>query len=245
MRIAFILALILLVFGCKKSEDRNCVKSIGTIDAKEIILDDFDKLYMGPHLRYKLVQSTVNKVVINGGANLLNGIDAHVDGGKLLIENKNDCAFLRPYDEIVEVEIHFVNIINIEFEGTNEVLCPDTIQATDLTLLIRDGAGAFDLKIDANSLNLVISHGWGNYNVRGDVNFATFQISSNGFGNSNDLNVSTELIVISNSAGLLEVNSSNCLFQAEINSVGNINYIGIPTILNYNRYGSGDLIDKN
>ena len=245
MRLGITFIIALLVFGCKKSEDRNCVKSIGGQTSKEIFVDDFVLLYMGPHIKYKLIQDVVSKVVVNGGGNLINGIDVRVENQKLVIENSNKCAFLRSYEEVVEVEIHFVNLVNIEFEGTHEVICPDTLQLTDFTLLIRDGAGAFDLKLKANSMNLLISHGWGNYTVGGLVNYANFQISSNGYGNSNGLRVLNELVVISNSVGLVEVNADQCNLLAEINSSGNIYYKGIPATIQFNNYGTGELIDKN
>lgn len=245
MRIVVLLFSLLAAFGCKKEEDRNCAKSIGVESSKEILLEDFSLLFMGPHLKYKLIQGTTNKVVINGGENLLNGIDVNVENQKLTILNTNKCAFLRSYDEIVEVEIHFVDITNIEFEGTNEVMCADTLELTELTLLIRDGAGAFDLKLNANSLSLIITHGWGNYTVSGNVNYANFQISSNGFGNSNNLKVNNELIVISKTAGIVEVNADQCALFAEIGSSGSIYYKGAPNSIEFNNYGTGVLVDKN
>ena len=108
---AFIL--ILLVLGCDKPEDRSCLKSIGDQSTKEVILADFDKLHLGPHLRYVLVQDTVNKVVLSGGANLLNFVTSEITDNKLTIENENDCNFLRSYDEIIVAEVHLKNIINI------------------------------------------------------------------------------------------------------------------------------------
>lgn len=245
MKIVFLLFIVLVAFGCKKEEDRNCAKSIGSTSSKEILLEDFKQLFMGPHIKYKLIQDSTNKVVIKGGENLLNEIEVSVENQKLTIINSNKCAFLRSYDEVVEVEIHFNDITNIEFEGTNEVVCSDTLELTDLTLLIRDGAGAFDLKLNANSLSLIVTHGWGNYTVSGNVNYANFQISSNGFGNSNNLNVDNELIVVSNTAGIVEVNANQCTFLAEINSSGSIYYKGVPNAIQFNNYGSGELVDKN
>jgi len=245
MRLILLISISFLVFGCKKAEERNCVKSIGSNTSKEILLEDFDLIFMGPHIKYKLIQDVVNKVVINGGENIVGEIEVDILYKKLTIKNNNKCAFLRPYNEVIEVEIHFIDLINIDFEGTHEVLCPDTIQLNDFTLAIRDGAGPFDLKLNANSLNLIITHGWGNYTVSGNVNYATFQINSNGFGNSNGLNVLTDLIVISNSVGLIEVNANSSNLFAEINSSGNIKYVGIPNLIELNHYGTGSLIDNN
>ena len=238
---------ILLFFfvSCKKEEDRNCIKSVGDISSKEISLDDFSLLYMGPHINYVLVQDSTDKVVVIGGYNLLNGIDVSVENQMLSIVNSNKCAFLRTYDEVVQVEIHFTRLTEIEFEGTHEVACPDTIQADGLELLIREGAGHFELKLNANALNLGISQGWGNYSVSGNVNYANFRIFGNGFGSSNDLNVNNELVVISNSVGLVEVNADQCVLLAEIRSSGSIYYKGAPTLIEFNNYGTGELVDKN
>lgn len=245
MRIVFFISISIFIFSCKKSEERNCVKSTGSLITKEILLSDFDLVFMGPHIKYKLIQDTVAKVVINGGENLIGEIETNVTDNKLTIENNNKCAFLRSYKDIVEVEIHFVNLINIDFEGTDEVVCSDTLHLTDLTLAIKDGAGEFNLKLKANSLNLIVAHGWGNYNVSGYVNYAKFQVSSNGFGNSNNLRVNNELIVISGSVGLIEVNAEATNLFAEINSSGSITYVGTPNLIEFNNYGTGSLIDNN
>lgn len=246
MRIQLLVFMVLFLFvRCKKEEDRNCIKSIGEISSKEVSLQNFTQLYMGPHIKYVLVQDSTDKVVIIGGYNLLNGIDVSLDDQILSIENLNKCAFLRTYDEVVQVEIHFTQLTEIEFEGTHEVVCTDTIQAVNLELLIREGAGHFDLKLNANSLNLVVAQGWGNYSVSGNVNFANLRVSGNGFGNSNNLNVTNELVVISNTVGLVELNADQCVLLAEIRSSGSIYYKGTPGQIELNRYGTGELIDKN
>ena len=241
-----LLVAIFLIVGCKKKEDKSCLKSTGEMASKEVVLDAFDKLYMGPHLKYELVQDTVNKVVLKGGAYLLNGISLQIDDeNRLVITNENNCAFLRPYDEIVVVEIHFVNLININFEGTQEVLCEDTLAVTDLSLTIRDGAGHFNLKVHGNSLDLLITHGWGNYTVAGIVNYAKFNLNSNGFGDAYNLQVNNELIAISSTVGIMKIRADNCDLLAETNQTGDIWYKGAPNIVAYNQYGSGALINKN
>jgi len=246
MRIGVIFLIGLLHFSsCKKEEDRNCIKSIGELSSKEILLENFSQIFMGPHLRYKLVQDGVNKVVITGGKNLLNEIEATIENQKLTIENLNKCAFLRSYDEEVEVEIHFTDLSEIHFEGSREVVCADTLEFTNFKLSIREGAGAFNLILNANSLNIVVATAWGNFNVSGNVNFANIQVSSNGFGNTNGLHVMNELVVVSNTAGKVEVNADQCDLLAETNSSGSIFYKGVPNLIQFNNYGSGQLVDNN
>ncbi len=235
-----------IIIGCKKKEDKTCLKSTGPVTSKEILLEPFDKLFMGPHLKYELVQDTVNKVVLKGGEYLLNGISLTVDNeNRLLITNENKCAFLRPYDEIVVVEIHFVNLVNINFEGTQEVICADTLSVTDLSLTIRDGAGHFNLMVEGNSVDVLITHGWGNYTVSGSVEFAKFNLNSNGFGDAYNLQVNSELIAISSTVGVMKIRADNCALLTEINQSGDIWYKGTPSSTEHNQYGSGALVNKN
>ncbi len=246
MRIEFLIFTVLFLFvSCKKEEDRNCIKSVGEISSREVFVEDFSQLYMGPHLKYKLIQDSTDKVVIISGENLLNGIDVAVENSVLRLENSNKCAFLRTYEEVIEVEIHFTHLSKIEFEGTHEVVCPETIQSVNLDLLITEGAGHFELKLNANSLNLVIAKGWGNYSVSGNVNYANFRVSGNGFGSSYDLNVLNELVVISNTVGLVELRADQCVLLSEIKSSGSIHYKGIPSVIEFNNYGSGELVNQN
>ncbi len=237
--------LIIVLLGCKKSEDQSCFKSVGGLTTKEIELESFNKLYMGPHLKYVLVQDTVNKVILHGGKNLLNFIETSIEGNQLSVRNNNKCNFLRDYDKIVTVEIHLKKIINILFEGTHEVLCPKTINSDYMTLVIRDGAGELNLDINAYELWTTVTYGWGNFNIIGDVNYLNLNIRSNGFGNVYNLNVNDSLHVISNTTEVLKVNANGCQFKPQTFSAGDIWYIGSPTSIGFNAYGTGQLINKN
>jgi hypothetical protein len=44
---------------------------------------------------------------------------------------------------------------------------------------------------------------------------------------------------------LIEVNANSSNLFAEINSSGNINYFGIPDLIELSKYGTGVLVDKN
>lgn len=235
----------IMLVGCKKSEDRSCFKSVGGVTTKEITLDHFEKLYMGPHLRYVIVQDTLEKVVLHGGKNLLNFIELAIEGGRLNVRNNNGCNFLRDYSKIVTVEIHLKKIVDIIFEGTHEVLCPKTLNTNNLLLVIRDGAGKVNLDVNANELWMAITNGWGNFNLIGDVNYLNLNIKSNGFGDAYNLNVNDSIHVVSNTTEVLKVRPEGCAFKAQTFSSGDIWYIGTPISLNFNAYGTGELVDRN
>ncbi len=241
----FFLLVITLLFSCKKSQDRSCWKATGGLTTKEIQLGNFEHLYMGPHLKYRLVQDTVNKVLLIGGNNLVNFIETSVAENKLTIKNKNKCNFLRSYDKIVMVEIHFKKITNILFEGTEEVIAQNVMNTDYLTLVIKDGAGTFNLNVNALSLNFIVSHGWGNFKFNGNVNFLSMDVRSNGFGNAYNLSVADSIHVISTTAEIVKINADSCLIRTQTHEKGDIYYKGIPTFIEHNSYGEGQLVNKN
>lgn len=234
-----------VLFGCEKSEDRSCWKFVGDPAVKEIEVEGFDKLDMGPHLTYTLVQDTVERVTLIGGENLLNFIECKVEDKKLIIRDKNKCSFLRQNDSPVHVQIHVKKVVNILFEGTHSVRCANQLNSDYFTLVLRDGSGEFNLNINAIALYASVTHGWGNFNIQGEVDYFNAQIRSNGFGNAYNLQVKDSLHAISWSTETFRVNPNNCSFRAQTHSSGDIWYIGTPTSLEYNQYGSGQLVDKN
>lgn len=245
MKFLYAIVILLVFFSCKKAEDRACVKSAGDEATREIVLPDFNRLFLGPHINYTLVQDTVNKMIVSGGKNLLNFVTSDVSDGLLSIENKNKCNFLRSYKKEINVELHFKNIINVLFEGTKPLVCKNQLQLNDVVFVIRDGAGNVDLDLSANSLSMIVTHGWGNFNLHGQVNYLRLEVRSNGFGDAYDVQVNDSVHVISNTQGLIKVNGNNALMRAELIIDGDVWYIGNPSYLDVQKYGNGELIDKN
>ncbi|MDX2362622.1 MAG: DUF2807 domain-containing protein [Crocinitomicaceae bacterium] len=238
--------LILMLLACDKPEDRSCFKWVGDITTKEISLESFDKLYMGPHLKYILVQDTEEKVILHGGANLLNFIETSIDDdNRLNIRNNNECSFLRDYDKMVTVEIHVKKITNIMFEGSERVDCQNQLITDYMTLTITDGVGEFKLNVDAIALHTIVTHGWGNFTLYGETDYLNMEVRSNGWGNAYNMLIHDSLHVISKSTETLKINPGGCALKAQVHSEGSIWYIGTPTSIEYIKTGGGELVDKN
>jgi hypothetical protein len=177
---------------------------------------------------------------------LLNFIDVRVVDGRLEIKNENKCSFLRRYDREVEVEIHFKELINIHYEGTETLTNKGTLELGWLVVLIRDGAGPVNLNFNADAVFTTISHGWGDFTYSGSVGYANLNVKSNGYCDTYGLAVQDSITVISNTPGTLKVNADHAIFKAEIGGAGDIWYKGVSTgdpILY--RYGTGELVNKN
>lgn len=235
---------IIFLAACKKAENRHCFKSIGKEIVKEISLDDFDKLELYEHIEFVLVQDSVSKVIISGGKNLLKDISFNVSDKILIVKNNNRCHFLRRYDKVVKAEIHFINLSELTYKGTESVTNKDTLNLTWFALGVSDGSGSVKLNLNADIIN-AYSSSYTDFTLAGKVNYAEFTIRSNSFCDTYGLKVKNSLNVISSSMGLTKVNADKSELKAEINNGGNIYYIGDPSIKVYNKYGNGELIDKN
>lgn len=245
MRTIFISFLVLLV-SCEKQENRSCFKTAGDDSSIELLVDPFDKVYLKEHMEFILIQDTVEKVVISGGKNLLNFIDIAVIDGRLEVFNTNRCSFLRSFKKKVKVEIHFKQLINIHFEGTETLSNVGTLQFNWLSVLIRDGAGPVKLNFNANTIFTTIAHGWGDFTYTGNVNYANFNVRSNGYCDTYGLNVTDSITVISNTPGTSKINANGAQLKAEIDGSGDIWYKGVPngSPIVY-KYGTGEVISKN
>jgi len=243
--ILFFSLLVLGLISCSKAEDRSCVKSAGEESTLTIDLESFDQLFLREHLEYVLIQDSTEKVVLKGGKNLLNFVEASVTDGILEISNENKCNFLRSYKKKILVEIHFKSLSNIHFEGTESLTNKDTLEFQWMNVLIRDGAGPVKLNFNADLIVAVVSHGWGDFTFNGKVNNANLTVRSNGFCDVFGLKVQDTLIAISKTQGTMKVNADNCIFKAQIDEDGDILYKGVPISKSLNRYGTGELIDEN
>jgi hypothetical protein len=242
--IGLLLIAAVTLFSCKKAENRTCFKSWGKETTLEIPLtDNFDRLYVEAHIEVELIQDSTDKLVIIGGENVVNLIDWKIEDKLLTLKNKNKCNFLRNERKVIKVEIHYTNIFNIRFEGTEPMTSRGEMKTDYFVLFIRDGAGPVDLSLNCISAEANISHGWGNYTLRGKTQYAVIGVNSNGYCDTRDLIVSDSIYVSNNSSGDIQVNVGNLPLNGFIRSNGNIKYLGQPVSNNIVISGAGKLID--
>ena len=241
-----ILTIIIVSSSCQKSEDRSCLKSTGEIALIDYVFESFDSLNLYDDIKYTLVPDTIFKVEVKGGENLINHINVVMNNNVLKVTNENKCKFLRSFKEKVEVKIHVQDLNYIHFEGSEQLVSSDTLHASELRLLIRDGAGGVDLTVKNGYTSGVISHGWGSFTLRGETLFAYLNCNTNSSCDSRSLKVVNELRVNSNTQGDMYVGASGANnFFGIINQKGNIYFEGAAdnTLFTFN--DEGDILDLN
>jgi hypothetical protein len=242
----FIFSIVLLV-SCKKAEDRECMKSAGKQTSLEIALSDFKKLRVGPKIEVVLVQGAENKLVVHGRENVIKHISHDInEEGVLMLVNNNRCNFLRSFEKNkVKVEVHFIDLNDLFFEGTFDLTTKGVINTNNIKLNIQDGGATVYLQLNCYRIEANQGHGYGDFVLSGECHDANLRVTSNGFADATGLKVNNELIVISNTPVSSSVNVDGAKTTIEIGGSGNVKYIGQPLTMKIVKYGTGQLINVN
>lgn len=230
--------------SCKKAENRTCFKFAGKDIEKEILLTSFDKMKLFQKIEYVLIQDSLDKVVLKGGENLLNLVDVKVSDGCLTMENKNKCSFLRSYDRKIKAEIHFTQLNDLEYQGTDNLTNEGTLNLNWFLFKILSGSSSVKLNINADVI-YAYTAGYSDFTFTGKANYSNIVVNSNSYCDTYGLEVKDSITVINNSVGLIKINADQVNLKAEIKKSGNIWYKGTPVIQAYNQYGTGELMNEN
>lgn len=241
----FLGLLIVTTFSCKKSEDRRCFKSTGAESVREVILESpVDSLFLNDNFTYLLVPDETEFILITGGENVISFVDVDQATGRIEVSNSNKCNFLRSFKEELIVEVHLSQLRYLEYTGGGRVKASDTLNAPDFRLRIIDGGGSVDLTLASGYIEAIITQGYGDFTLRGTTLGAFLLCQTNSFCNTNELFVSGNLKVNSNSGADMYVNASGANFNAEIGRKGNIYYKGIPSQLTTKLLGEGQVLPQ-
>ena len=238
---------ILLCDSCKPAYDRSCLKKTGSLDSLEIELVPFEKLNLGEHITYILVQDTVDKVVVSGGSNLLNFIDISSEStnSTLTIRNNNRCRFLRYNTSNVLVEIHFNQMREIIFNGSESLSNRGLLEMDNLKLVTLGAAGSISLNLEANEIHCINDFGWPDIEISGKCNIFRAEIYGHQLMDTRQLIVTSHVNVISNAGTKSQINSQGVPLRVELRGTGDLWYYGEPTSIDKKEYNSGRLINKN
>jgi hypothetical protein len=237
--------LVLLFSNCKKANERTCWKSPGEQTTKIIPVATFEKLELYEHIKYTLIQDSLDFVEIEAGKNLIDLIDVSSTNSILKIENLNRCNFLGYQKRKVAIEIHVRNLKEIYFKGTDSLVTEGILNLDNLNVEIEDGAGSINFNLNAKSVNFLIPHGWGDFTLKGFTKTFRVDIDGSGYFDTRELQVQDSISILSISPILSKINAQNCKLKVELNGEGDLWYYGIPTILLKNEYSKGRVINKN
>jgi hypothetical protein len=243
-KLFFFLFSMVLLTACQKPEDRSCLKSTGKEIVDTVFLPNFAGLYLKQNIEFYLVPDTSNFAVLKGGEHLLKKITFTPKDSSLLIQNENKCNFLRSYKKHIYVEIHFKKLHRLEFLGSFDLHCADTIQTDMFNLLQQKGSATVYLKLNTNYCNAEISEGVGNFFLYGNGNYVNLILQDQSYCDASNFVVHNLLFADNRSEGDMICNAGNGKINVSIGNKGSIYFYGAPQIGEVTIHGDGQLIKK-
>ncbi len=239
-----LVSLLVLLSSCKKDHFFDFAKSTGKmVTITRPVHDNFTKIYLNDDVNLVITQGSDYNIKLEGGENLLSGIETSISDSTLIIRNNNTFNWVRSYDKEITAFVTLPHLLNLQYQATSTVTNTDTIREDSLSVSSTGGSGYIDLIIRTGTSKLSIINGSVDMNIRGKtgVNF----IFSGGYGPFHCLDLKSDFLFIRNSStNDCYVNVGHHL-EYEITGLGNIYYKGNPTEISGSVSGAGRLIKYN
>lgn len=241
IKLGYISLIILVIFSCKKAEDRNCWKGHGEEATLELPLDSVHTFLLEKRIKYRIFEDDQRKVVIKGGENMVGLIDLSYDEDTLTISDQSKCHFLRDSDRMVEVEIHYPFYHTFYFTPSDSVIFENTIHSDTLIIEMKEAGGIMLLDVDNYRTDIVVSRGTANYILTGRSDVASIKVQDKGFADATNFTAGY-IFGFQNSTSDLYLNLDSASAQILIHGTGDIFYQGQPNALSLEGVGTGKLI---
>ncbi len=244
-RVSLFIIIVLLSFllSCNKENRFDCIKSTGKIINSERQLNDFKELEIDDVFNVFITQDTINKIIIEGGENLLPLIITEVKDKKLFIKNNNKCNWVRSYKKELNIFLYTQSLEHIILYGESKIISIDTLDIEVFTIDNWSRASKIELTINCSSSHLNIHGGTGSYTLRGRSGVSYIYSSGTGHVFADNLKTGYTYIT-NNSTGDCHIYVTKELGFKILRS-GNIYYSGEPyKIDTIEVSGSGKLIKQ-
>jgi len=225
--------------SCNKSDPTDCFKSTGTETTETRSTGVFDKIILNDNVNLVLSQSSSPSIYVKGGKNVLKKVKTDISDGVLNIENQNSCNWVRSFDKEITVYVSIELLHEIEYRGSGDINCTNTIIGDSLKLNVWEGAGEVNMQVEMHRNFIYFHIGTADINYSGISLLSYIALSS--FGPIDARELETDFTYISNTG------SNNCYIwantgiEASIGSLGDIYYKGDPDII-LNAIGEGRMI---
>lgn len=241
LRLALPLTIYLFFFSCKKESRWDLFKSTGKMVLQSRTVDPFTDIQVGNNrINIFITQDNHFDVKVEAGEHLVENVTTEVRDGRLYIENRNKCNFVRSYKIPINIFIHMPLLSHIYHDGSGTITSTNTM-VNDTIDIITKSAGNVSLDINCNKV-LTHLHSNADITLTGFCNQHACYATGYGFVNAQDL-VSDYTWIYSISTGDIHVNV-NSLLIVTIKSLGDVYYTGNPGTIDQDLRGEGELIHQ-
>ncbi len=230
-----------MLHGCDSPDAFDCAKKAGDLVEEEVILEEFDRIFIYDNIQLHIASGAPQKVTISGGKNLIPDVNFSLEGKDLTITNGNSCNWTRSYDPII-VTVTTDHLTEIESGGFGLVKSMNTLNFDELFLESKDGSGDFEVSVDVNDL-IVINNSISNIRVSGNAGYLSIgHWYNDGRFDGSDL-VVNNILVTQNGVNDIFINATEQI-TGRLTSRGNVFYFGNPKVVDVAISGTGQLVKK-
>ena len=241
MRNALILILLIFFSSCEKSPLCDCLKGTGSVVTEERSSVPFHyvELYNKADIHYHY--SNEYRITVTAGKKLVEKVTTEISNGRLTIENKNKCNWVRNFSNKFVVDIYSPGIDTIEvYNSSGNIYCHDTLASSAFLFESWSSSGDYHLKLKCGSANIALQTGPASLYAGGKVSVAYLWNQGQGIYDALHLNADD---IYTTNRGMNDqyINVNNVLY-ARIEFAGNIHYKGNPGSLRLENAGGGQFI---
>ncbi len=236
-----LLSLIVLIFfivinSCKKDD---FITNSGEVIKKEFLLDDFTQLEINKYFNVYISDDTINKIIIEGGENLLANIETKIQDSKLTINNNNKLYWLKKYDKI-NIYLSTSSLCKIIIKEPSNVFSTNCIKRNSFDIEVRPDISTVNVNVDCNKFSLRIYDCTGNFIVKGKTNDCFIYSRGTAVVHADCL-FSNNVDITNCSTGDIYINATEKIVYSIIRN-GNIYYLGNADDIQGKVSSSGKLI---
>ncbi len=221
----FLLGLLVIAgFGCEKQAFFNA----GDFRTKTFEIDTFYTLEVNAIFEIELQNSDKNRVIAEGGSNLLKNLDFYNQGNKLFLKDNNKFDWSRKYDKIkLTLQTTSLNHINIRIPC--EITTSSPFKTNRLSIIDWEKFSEIDIEVDVKEFRFgVSSDNAGICKVSGNAETVRLRPWGSCFIYADEL-ISNHASITHSSIGDCFVNATEKL-DITIDEDGTIYYAGNPEV---------------
>jgi hypothetical protein len=236
-----LLTILIVLSSCEKDHMFDFLKSTGKdVSISRNVSGNFAEVILEDNVNLVLIQSPGYGIRLEGGENLLPGIETDISDSVLTIRNNNKFNWVRSYDRKITAYVSAPHFLRIGYQGTGTMSNNDTIREDSIFITSYAGSGYINLCIKTSLSHLALNTGSADFNISG-LSGSNF-IFAGSYGPFHCLNLKTINTYMSNQG------TNDCYIHVknhleyEIMGLGNIYFAGDPPQISGIITGQGKLI---
>ena len=174
----------LLLSSCNSENVPDCFKNEGKLIREEVFISSFNRITVFENIELIIIPGTSQKVEIETGEFLRNGVSANVDDGNLILRDNNNCNLFRPYGS-TKIFVTTPDLTEIRSSTGFPIRSTGPLEFNDILLVSESFInpetettdGSFDLEFNAGTIRVVVN-GIAYFKLRGNAESLNINIAA-------------------------------------------------------------------